>query len=124
MKALDCRVFFVVTVTIVEFSYFREWEKNLLLLRSVLEEWLGVQATWLYLEPIFSSPDIMSQMPDEGRRFSAVDKMWHDILKVVHTDPHVLTLLKIDKVLDKFKKCTELLDLIQKVTIHTRSYVC
>lgn len=53
-------------------------------------------------------------MPEEGRRFGAVDKIWKDLMKQVHGDPAVMAVVEIDKMSEKLKKAFNLLEVIQK----------
>ncbi len=70
-------------------SLLQEWEERLIRIQETIDEWLKVQAQWLYLESIFTSEDINQQMPEEGRLFATVDRNWKDVMKNTIKDPHV-----------------------------------
>jgi dynein heavy chain len=50
----------------------REWYEKLTRMIKTVEEWGRVQAQWLYLLPVFSSEDIVSQLPEEGKLFQVI----------------------------------------------------
>ena len=57
----------------------KRWEAQLSLVSEVIDEWLALQRAWMYLEPIFSSPDILQQLPQEGKKYSSVDRIWRKV---------------------------------------------
>lgn len=73
-----------------------------------------VQAQWLYLEPIFSSEDILQQMPEEGRLFQQVDKNWKDIMRHTVRNPKVLVATSLPGMFEKLQGSNELLERILK----------
>lgn len=92
----------------------QSWEEKLILMQDIIDQWLTCQATWMYLEPIFSSEDIMRQMPAEAKSFRKVDKIWRDIMKYVMEHQKVTEATDMPKMLEQFKLCNQLLDEIQK----------
>ena len=52
------------------------WNHKLFIIGEVLDKWLEVQRNWMYLQPIFESPDINKQLPAEGKKFATVNKNW------------------------------------------------
>ncbi|XP_048348807.1 dynein axonemal heavy chain 3 [Sphaerodactylus townsendi] len=92
----------------------RRWEEKLVLMQEILDNWLKCQATWLYLEPIFSSEDIIAQMPEEGRKFGIVDGYWKDIMVQAVKDTRVLIATEQPKMLDRLREANLLLEDIQK----------
>uniref|UniRef100_A0A5F8GEA1 Dynein axonemal heavy chain 12 n=1 Tax=Monodelphis domestica TaxID=13616 RepID=A0A5F8GEA1_MONDO len=92
----------------------KAWEDRLIRIQETIDEWLKVQAQWLYLEPIFCSEDIMQQMPEEGRQFQTVDRHWRDVMKYCVKDPKVLVATNLTGLLEKLQNCNDLLDKIMK----------
>ncbi|XP_068083916.1 dynein axonemal heavy chain 6 [Anabrus simplex] len=91
-----------------------EWARLLDLFSKTLEEWLNCQQTWLYLESIFSAPDIQRQLPTEAKLFLVVDKSFKDIMRKLQKNPLALQACTAEGVLSMFQRNNELLDRIMK----------
>jgi len=74
-----------------------KWERVLIRTQDNLDMWLKVQNSWMYLEPVFSSEDIINQMPVEGAKFREVNIAWKDLMRRIHRDPEALTVIEIDE---------------------------
>ncbi|XP_073915702.1 dynein axonemal heavy chain 3 isoform X2 [Castor canadensis] len=92
----------------------RKWEEKLVRVQENLDAWLKCQATWLYLEPIFSSEDIIAQMPEEGRKFGTVDGYWKTLMAQAVKDARVLVAADQPRMTEKLQEANLLLEDIQK----------
>uniref|UniRef100_A0A2K5HID3 Dynein axonemal heavy chain 3 n=1 Tax=Colobus angolensis palliatus TaxID=336983 RepID=A0A2K5HID3_COLAP len=92
----------------------RKWEEKLIRIQDNLDAWLKCQATWLYLEPIFSSEDIIAQMPEEGRKFGIVDSYWKSLMSQAVKDNRVLVAADQPRMAEKLQEANLLLEDIQK----------
>ena len=98
-----------------------QWAATLMLVSEVLDEWLKVQRSWMYLEPIFSSADIQKQLPTEYKRFAGVDKNWRTTLTAArggagaHPTPQkAIQFCANPKLLERWQEGNRFLELVQK----------
>uniref|UniRef100_A0A8D3C4I0 AAA+ ATPase domain-containing protein n=1 Tax=Scophthalmus maximus TaxID=52904 RepID=A0A8D3C4I0_SCOMX len=92
----------------------KQWEDKLLSMQDIIDSLLKCQATWLYLEPIFSSEDIIAQMPEEGQKFAVVDSCWNNIITEAVKDTRVLVATGQPNMLERLQESNVLLDDVQK----------
>lgn len=50
--------------------------RRLIFSQEILAAWLRCQHGWVHLEPVFLGDDVSQQMPNEVRKFRAVDTTW------------------------------------------------
>ncbi len=67
-----------------------KWESTLDTINEVLDEWITCQRNWIYLESVFSAPDIQKQLPQETEKFRTVDKFWRDIMGKTNKNRKIL----------------------------------
>ncbi|KAI9190457.1 hypothetical protein H9P43_001891 [Blastocladiella emersonii ATCC 22665] len=91
-----------------------KWDKQLTLFYDTLEAWMVCQRNWLYLESIFSAPDIQRQLPEESKMFAQVDRNWKDIMRRAARHPNAMKCGTTPGTLETFQQNNELLEKIQK----------
>jgi dynein heavy chain len=52
------------------------WFNTLKKISDMMEEWIKLQVSWMYLQPIFDSPDISKQLIKESKYFKSIDYFW------------------------------------------------
>jgi dynein heavy chain len=53
---------------------------------------MKTQRNWIRLQPIFcASEDIRAQLPDDTRRFEAIDNQFRDMMREARDEPQVIT---------------------------------
>ncbi|EPY19341.1 dynein heavy chain [Strigomonas culicis] len=92
-----------------------DWERSLNLMSDVLEQWMECQRAWRYLEPIFNSDDIATQLPKLTKFFEKVDKTWRRIMGNVNAQPNVLEFcIGTNKLLDQLREANRTLEEVQR----------
>ena len=66
------------------------WIRRLAIVADVLEPWVRIQASFLYLDAVFTSGDIAVQLPVVARRFSNATRVWLRLMARVSAQPSVL----------------------------------
>ncbi|KZC03876.1 Dynein heavy chain 1, axonemal [Dufourea novaeangliae] len=91
-----------------------EWEYKLKITEEVLNLWLEVQRRWMYLEPIFTSEDISTQLPAETRKYNAMERNWRRIMKNAHEHPYIIRTCPDINLLESLQECQSLLEVVHK----------
>ena len=68
----------------------------------------------MYLQPIFDSPDIMKQLPQETKRFKSVDSTWRQQINVAKASPAILHVCGKEGLKEKFQEANKNLEIVQK----------
>lgn len=96
------------------------WYEKLTRINDTLEQWGRVQANWLYLLPIFSSKDIVAQMPEEGRMFQQVDTVYKRYMAIVAREPKVMDTAPTPGMLEAMISANEMLE---EITVGVNNYL-
>ncbi len=92
-----------------------EWEGRLTRVSEVCEVWVGAQTQWLWLRLIFiGAEDIRLQLPDEAKRFDAIDSAFRKIMNDTASNTNVMSACHVDGRYEKLQQLSSQMDRCQK----------
>ena len=91
-----------------------EWYRLLQLFAETLDEWIQCQRNWMYLETIFSAPDIQRQLPNEAKMFQQVDKSFKEVMRTTNSRPNAMKATTGPGLLAAFQQNNSLLEKVEK----------
>jgi len=117
MQVLDEHIVLTQTMNFSPFkgpflAEIEEWNDKMLYVSDCIDEWMKCQGQWMYLQPIFDSPDIMKQLPSENKKFKAVDKNWRAAINGCIENPNALVACTREGYLEKFRDANKNLDVV------------
>ncbi|TYZ50849.1 hypothetical protein PybrP1_008863 [[Pythium] brassicae (nom. inval.)] len=93
----------------------RKWEKKLSVVNECLDVWFVVQRKWMYLESIFvGAEDIRQQLPEEAKKFDAIDKAWKAIMAATYKNANAVDVCTAENRVETLQSLSERLDRSQK----------
>jgi dynein heavy chain, axonemal len=78
------------------------------------------QNNWIYLESIFSAPDIQRQLPNEAALFSQVNSSWKDLMLKAEKNPLAISICTDTNILKILRKNNEQLE---QILLHLEAYL-
>jgi len=91
-----------------------EWEQWLDRTAKIMDEWKKLQSSWTGLESVFTSEDILQQLPVEGALFREVDKAWRGLMQEAHIDQKVKKIMNNEKLKEMLEQCNSKLEQVNK----------
>lgn len=95
-------------------------ENKLNLLEKTFDCWLKVQSLWIYLEPIFSSEDIMKSLPDEGIKFRRVNDEFMSFMQLRQEN---LEIIEIAEEITFFENLSEMRTILETINKNLENYL-
>jgi dynein heavy chain len=91
------------------------WDKALNHINECLDVWMATQRKWQYLESIFvGAEDIRLQLPEEAKKFDAIDKQFIQIMKATEKERAIVAACTTDDRLETLSGLSDRLDRSQK----------